>query len=44
VWLYEAKLLTGCAVVFGSAYFFYRRSLRNAKQAVLLEVAAADAS
>jgi glutamate:GABA antiporter len=44
VWLYEAKLLAGCAVVFGTAYFFYRRSLRNAKQAVLLEVTAADAS
>ena len=44
VWLYEVKLVLGCALVFGSAYFFYRRSLRNAQQAMLLEVTAADAS
>ena len=44
VWIYELKLVLGCAIVFGTAYFFYRRSLRNAHQAVLLEVTAADAS
>jgi amino acid transporter len=44
VWLYEFKLVVGCVIVFGSAYFFYRRSLRNAQEAVLLEVTAADAS
>ncbi len=44
IWVYEIKLILGCAIVFGTAYFFYRRSLRNAHQAVLLEVTAADAS
>ncbi len=44
IWTYELKLVGGCMVVFGTAYFFYRRSLRNAQQAVLLEVTAADAS
>ena len=44
IWIYELKLILGCAIVFGTAYFFYRRSLRNAHQAVLLEVTAADAS
>jgi len=44
VWLYEVKLLIGCAIVFGTAYFFYRRSLNHAREAVLLEVTAADAS
>jgi len=44
IWLYELKLVGGCMIVFGSAYFFYRRSLRNAHEAVLLEVTAADAS
>ncbi|AXC13055.1 Amino acid permease [Acidisarcina polymorpha] len=44
VWIYEVKLLIGCAIVFGTAYFFYRRSLAHAHQTVLLEVTAADAS
>jgi len=44
VWLYEVKLVAGCAVVFGTAYFFYRRSLSHAEQTVLLEVTAGDAS
>jgi amino acid transporter len=29
IWLYELKLIAGCVLVFGSAYFFYRRA-RNA--------------
>src|ERR1700734_3937921 len=28
IWLYEIKLIIACLFVFGSAYFFYRRSLR----------------
>ena len=43
VWLYELKLIAGCAVVFGAAYFFYRRSLHNAAHAVLLTVPSAEA-
>ncbi len=43
VWLYEVKLIASCAIVFGTAYFFYRRSLRNAAHAVLLTVPADEA-
>ena len=28
IWLYELKLIAGCALVFGSAYFFYWRARR----------------
>src|ERR1700744_5666416 len=27
IWIYEAKLIAGCVVVFGSALFFYQRAL-----------------
>src|SRR5271168_2202376 len=30
VWLYEIKLITGCVLVLGSAYLFYRNSLKTA--------------
>ncbi len=33
VWLYEIKLITGCVLVFGSAYLFYRHA-RNTAPAV----------
>jgi amino acid transporter len=26
VWIYEAKLIAGCIIVFGSAFFFYQRA------------------
>jgi glutamate:GABA antiporter len=44
IWIYELKLVLGCAIVFGSAYFFYRRSLGHTRDAELLEVTTADAS
>ncbi len=44
IWIYELKLILGCVVVFGSAYFFYRRSLGHTRDAELLEVTTADAS
>ncbi len=44
VWLYEIKLVLGCALVFGTAYFFYRRSLGHTRDAELLEITTADAS
>ena len=30
IWLYEIKLIVGCVLVFGSAYLFYRNSLKTA--------------
>ena len=36
VWLYEIKLIAGCGIVFGTAYFFYRRSLNSLREAALL--------
>jgi hypothetical protein len=30
IWLYEIKLIAGCVLVFGSAYLFYRNSLKTA--------------
>jgi amino acid transporter len=42
VWLYEIKLVLGCVVVFGTAYFFYRRSLRNASDPMLLDAVEAE--
>jgi amino acid transporter len=31
VWIFEAKLIAGCAIVFGAALFFYQRALRLAR-------------
>jgi glutamate:GABA antiporter len=35
IWIFEAKLIAGCLIVFGAALFFYRRALRNASSASL---------
>jgi amino acid transporter len=31
VWIFEGKLIAGCAIVFGSALFFYQRALSKAR-------------
>jgi amino acid transporter len=31
VWIYEAKLIAGCVIVFSLALFFYQRALRKAR-------------
>jgi glutamate:GABA antiporter len=31
VWIYEAKLIAACVIVFGLALFFYQRALRKAR-------------
>jgi hypothetical protein len=33
IWIYEVKLIVGCVIVFGSAYFFYQRALYKARTA-----------
>lgn len=44
VWLYETKLIIGCALVFGTAYFFYRRSAARARLPNLVAAVEAEAS
>ena len=36
IWLYEIKLVIACLLVFGSAYFFYRRALRAERDPLLI--------
>lgn len=36
IWLFELKLLVACLLVFGSAYLFYRRSQRTAREPALV--------
>jgi hypothetical protein len=31
VWIFEAKLVAACLIVFGAALFFYQRALRKAR-------------
>jgi undecaprenyl pyrophosphate phosphatase UppP len=31
VWIFEAKLIAACLIVFGAALFFYQRALRKAR-------------
>jgi hypothetical protein len=33
IWIFEAKLIAGCVIVFGSALFFYQRALVKARTA-----------
>jgi hypothetical protein len=33
IWIYEVKLIVGCIIVFGSAYFFYQRARYKARTA-----------
>ena len=40
VWMYETKLVIGCVLVFGSAYFFYRNARKVSSAAESLAVAA----
>jgi amino acid transporter len=33
IWIYEVKLIAGCIIVYGSAFFFYQRALFKARTA-----------